>query len=83
MSKVKSLAVLAKDEKVFFSPRDIAKNGWIVSRNGEGNYERVLKLIRSGRLESVNYSTGKKKMYRVYAWQLVKYLQKYESLKLK
>lgn len=71
---------LKSDLDRFYLPREIANNGWIRDRKNQGNYFRILKLIRKGYIRAVNYSSGLKRMYKIRASDLLEYLVKYEGL---
>jgi len=68
------------DPTAEYLPMEIAKRGFIRNRKNKGDYYRVLKLIKSGRLEARNYkidSSGKP-YWIVRGSAIIDYLNRYE-----
>lgn len=71
------------DKKRWYKPREIAELGLITNSKGKGDYWRVLKLIKQGKLTYTNYSTaaeerGTQEYKMVLGQSIVEYLAKYE-----
>lgn len=64
-------------EKEFYSPRDLKFAGFITNNRGNNNsYNFILKEIKRGSLKAKNMNPdGEKPVYRVYAQNIVDYLQ--------
>lgn len=56
-----------------YRPSEIAKNGWIVNNNGQGDYKYVLKLIKFKRLKARNVCITGKTYWRVSGKTIVDY----------
>jgi hypothetical protein len=63
----------------WYKPMQIAKSGLIVNSVNQSDYNYVLRLIGSGKLQAQNYSTGEKAFFRVLGQWIIDYKRKYEG----
>lgn len=57
-----------------YRPSEIAKNNWIKNRVGKGDYFKILKLIKVGRLKARNYCLSEQMpMWLVLGSEIIKY----------
>lgn len=65
-----------------YSPREIAKNGWILSQRGTRSYDAVIDLIHAGKLEANDLSYGKKPRFRISGLEIIRYKREVEGTEI-
>lgn len=69
----------AIDTSRTYNPREIARNGWILSQRGTRSYDAVVDLIKSGKLKATDMAYGKKPRYRVSGLEILRYKREVEG----